>query len=75
MAQCSHNIIVLRKIENAAKLKIFKPPQILNAININFKVLQMCDLIIATLPYFFHFCSTVEPLLYDHPQNHIGVVV
>ena len=20
-------------------------------------------------------CSTVEPLLYDHPQNHIGVVV
>ena len=22
-----------------------------------------------------HFVSTVEPLLYDHPQNHIGVVV
>ena len=22
-----------------------------------------------------HFSSTVEPLLYDHPQNHIGVVV
>ena len=21
------------------------------------------------------FASTVEPLLYDHPQNHIGVVV
>ena len=20
-------------------------------------------------------CNTVEPLLYDHPQNHIGVVV
>ena len=20
-------------------------------------------------------CTTVEPLLYDHPQNHIGVVV
>ena len=20
-------------------------------------------------------CSTVEPLFYDHPQNHIGVVV
>ena len=20
-------------------------------------------------------CATVEPLLYDHPQNHIGVVV
>ena len=22
-----------------------------------------------------HECDTVEPLLYDHPQNHIGVVV
>ena len=22
-----------------------------------------------------HWSSTVEPLLYDHPQNHIGVVV
>ena len=22
-----------------------------------------------------HKCVTVEPLLYDHPQNHIGVVV
>ena len=21
------------------------------------------------------FCGTVEPLLYDHPQNHIRVVV
>ena len=23
----------------------------------------------------FVFYDTVEPLLYDHPQNHIGVVV
>ena len=23
----------------------------------------------------FRDCHTVEPLLYDHPQNHIGVVV
>ena len=22
-----------------------------------------------------HISTTVEPLLYDHPQNHIGVVV
>ena len=22
-----------------------------------------------------YYCITVEPLLYDHPQNHIGVVV
>ena len=22
-----------------------------------------------------HYIYTVEPLLYDHPQNHIGVVV
>ena len=24
---------------------------------------------------FLFVCDTVEPLLYDHPQNHIGVVV
>ena len=31
-------------------------------------MLQKCPQI-ATIDY------TVEPLLYDHPQNHIGVVV
>ena len=27
------------------------------------------------VPFYSYFCPTVEPFFYDHPQNHIGVVV